>query len=227
MSYFILFLLFLIVSCSTPKREVASVDEAQIYFPADSKILKFHATSSRLENSKLPFIKLTSQNLENEFVDINEDSIRIKVDSDEEYIRPIVERVEKGKYYFSFVDGQIKRDDRLIIYFGDNRISNLRREVASTKIDFKKSSLKVVQKELSSYQLELKLYSTNSKIFSTNELPEILLDGVGSIGQLTQTAPGVWRFKLLIPNDNQVLYLGVQVNGQSSHNLLRLQYVGE
>ena len=214
--------LFLLSSCGhiEPERSIAStpVIDKNVQPIAEAK---FFSDEAKNEIS----LFLETKDAKSQSIDIDMDLVHLRRVGSKKNLERKIQRANKGQYYIRWKAFSSKEEIVLDVIYNKKKILSSLVYKNEEKADFKKSSLTIKKREHTTFDLELKLVNKNNKPLKVFITPEIILEGSGHLSELKQTGPGVWHFSVVIPQENQILYFGVQLNGQRGGRLLRFQHV--
>jgi hypothetical protein len=85
--------------------------------------------------------------------------------------------------------------------------------------------LKILANHNHELTLELSLKDKNGKVVEMIQMPDIMIEGNGTISDLSLVRKGVWRFQVNYSEDNQIMYFSVRGNGVYLERLQRFQHI--
>lgn len=226
MKFLILLTLIALTACShMPEREPASFSEIIVLGEIDKfkSVVTLFPPEIKGDIYRY-FFYLQLKNSEGQFVDCDERDVVLKNKKGKK-IPFRLERVLPGKYYVI-----IEKSAKVITSDLDISVQGkvLREQFKLTlnHPDKKNSKIKIISEENHRVTFELTLADSNGKRVNLFEKPEIVFnDGNVSMENLHQVKEGVWRFTLLLSEQNHVIYISVKTNGAYLERLYRLHYV--
>jgi len=160
---------------------------------------------------------------ENVYIDIDENQLHLTDKKTRKYLKTSTERIMQGRYYLVFERKMDK--NKMLVLYGDSILENRIPVPDKIKVDFNLSSLKFISRDESILHFELQLKEETGEWIKTSLTPEIIFDGLGHVSKLVKKAEGIWLFSVTAPDENQIIYLGVNIQGQRKEHWLRFQYV--
>jgi hypothetical protein len=228
MKLFIFILLFISYSCAhwgQEKNLSSGNGQTEIFYPDNHEkifpVAKFFSNESKDEI----YLFLETKNAKDEFVDVDESQLHLRKSGTTKNLERTIQRADAGRYYIRWKASSAKQQLSLDITYGGKKLAPSIVYEKMDKINFKKSSLTIEKKDHTTFNLELKLVNNRGKPLDSSITPEILFEGAGHLSELKSAGPGIWHFNVILPQENQILYFGVQLNGQREDRFLRFQYV--
>lgn len=133
------------------------------------------------------------------------------------------ERILTGRYYLIIKKEDLARRNIKLHLQGQTFNDDL--ESLLTYPHKKNSQIKLISNSAHMIRLQLHLADEMNRPIVINESPEIILEGLGTIGDLKQVRNGVWEFSVLYPDDNQIMYFSVYACGVFLPKIYRYQHV--
>lgn len=218
-------LLFFLVSCASRKparhpafHEIYRFGEISQHH---SLVQIFPSEKNDESLSYYLYVQLKDEN--GNFVDVGAEEFSLRT-SKGERVGFAFERVLSGRYYLMIDKAEHVMAKKINLYvqgkcLKDKIMIQLQRPHASH------TRIKMVANEKNNLTFELKLADKHNRPVVLPETPEILLDGQGEIYDIKQVKEGVWHFKVIIPDDNQIMYLGMRALGVLMQDLYRYQHI--
>lgn len=222
-------LLFLISisSCSNlgPQRKIASYEEPKIKMGevdfTRSKVLIYPAKEMEEDISYYLYVEL--KNSEGKYVDCDQKDLALRLKEgkkiDFDFHRALV-----GRYYLKIEKEEDVKAKNINLYYKEKPLKE------QFKVHFNKphkSNTKITLVSNQEYRLTLRLRfaDKNNHSIELPEAPEIWIDGQGIIEDVKHLKEGVWEFSILIPDENQIMYISARAMGVSFRNLYRFQHI--
>lgn len=213
-------LIFLISwGCShEPLRSPASVGEKLTYgkFDLNKSVIRLFEDVQLGDDEYAFFIEARDEH--SRLIDFSEDELRITHSG--RVIPFSLQRLSRGTYILNL---EIFSLDGLKLFIQG---AQFKHKFAKLPPPVRNHSAVVILKQ-KDYELLLKLSlrdRRNKPVISPIS-PDIIIDGFGKVDDLTELSPGEWTFRLIFPEQNQVLYLSVRSNGGYLPKIFRFHYV--
>lgn len=221
-----LFILLLLTGCTSrqPYRSIASLDsicgEADL---SKSHLKMFSSTQSVGAEAPKRYFYLVLRDDKGGFVECESSDMAIKK-SNGRRIKFTYHRSSEGQYYLipSTNDKIIFED--LEIYVRDRPIKKkIKYSVPSNKVT---STIKLSEHLPYKAVFLLKIKDSSSDEDIKFETPEIMLEGGhGFVDEIEQINKTTWKFSLIYPEENQIIYVSTRTNGTLLSNTIRFQHV--
>ena len=213
-----------LVSCSTvgPVRKIASVEAvfSEIDFKK-SVVQIFPPVES--EGSLKYFFYIQLKSADGKFSDASPMDIALK-DKSGKVHDYTVDRILPGRFYVSLKKTHGVSTSHLDFFVKGKALKEQVKLSMSTP-DRSHSSIKVVGSDDHRLTLQLRLADKNNRAVALPDHPEIILEGLGTIENLSHVSEGVWEFSIVYPEENQIMYMSVRAMGIRLHNIFRYQHV--
>ena len=125
-----------------------------------------------------------------------------------------------GKYYLLPVSNEKELEIAI-----QGKVIGKKSKVNFRKPDKNHSALSVVSRGDHTLLMRLKLADKNNRPIDSDEVPEILVEGEGSIEELKAVENGLWEFNLVYPEHNVIIYLSIRSHESLLDRLYRFQHV--
>lgn len=131
-----------------------------------------------------------------------------------------LQRVGSGKYYVLLLSKEKEVEISV-----QGKVIGRKIKTYSTKPHIEQSRIDIISKEEQSLVLQLKLADEKGRPIISEVIPEIILEGEGSIEHVRALGKGLWELKLIYPEHNTILYLSVRTHGAYLERIFRFQHV--
>lgn len=162
---------------------------------------------------------------EDQDTDINSSAIELK-DRANQIIPFKLEREKVGHYYLALENTPQPWQFPLRLFYQQQAFKD-QLNCYTLKADARQSKIQILEKAPHELSLELLLKDSKGNIIQMNELPEIILEGAGEVQELRAMSPGRWQFKILYPDDNEIMYFSVRTNNAYLERIFRLQFIAK
>ena len=169
------------------------------------------------------YLYVELKNSEGKYVDCDQKDLALglkegkKIDFD--FHRALV-----GRYYLKIEKEEDVKAKNINLYYKEKPLKE------QFKVHFNKphkSNTKITIVSNQEYRLTLRLRfaDKNNHSIELPEAPEIWIAGQGIIEDVKHLKEGVWEFSILIPDENQIMYISARAMGVSFRNLYRFQHI--
>jgi hypothetical protein len=214
----------ILLSCSTYRQErtLASLEDGLDIFDPVKSVIQIHYPN-RLPKEAAPYLYLRVKNSNGRFIHLNCAEVSLKTSKGLGLPFEWLE-LDQGHYYITFKNDQKVEVENLRVFVQGQLLSGKilpKKELpdpVNTKIDLYK-------KELNAIWLRMRIRDNKNRPILLDDPPELILDGYGRIGKIQQLSGGDWEFEVILPPEDQIIYLSVRIMGQHFKNILRHQHL--
>lgn len=219
------------ISCSSPEisgRKLASSSPRPVSSPKSTQIdfsrsiVKIFPAVANNDGIWYFFYIQLKDNRGN-FIDCDPSEISIKTHKEEE-VGFTFQKLLTGRYYLTIEKTALISSTQLNVFIRDKQLKGKFKLYQDVPVRGT-SSLRILRNDSNILTIELRLSDKDKRPIETFETPEILLDGEGEIEELRPISEGLWQFRVIYPEENQILYFSVRSQGVLLPNLLRFQHV--
>lgn len=217
----------LLASCATPVkvREPASM-LPKIDVPAEVDLKKsmvqiFPAVAA--DNGIWYFFYLQLKDARGNYVDCLPAEIELKTQKG----LPVEFKYQKiltGRYYLT-LEKTAKISSAQLDFFVKGKPLKEQFKLNMRLPDRTKTTIKMLRNDRNEISFQLRLADKDNLPVETPDQPEILLDGEGSVEEMRQISDGIWEFKVIYPEQNQIMYFSVRAQGVYLRKVFRYQHV--
>lgn len=136
------------------------------------------------------------------------------------------ERQLPGRYYLTVEKTPAVSSHQLNFYIQDKPLKE-KFKLHFTLPSKTKSKISVLEKRNHYLKLQLKLVDENNKPVQMPDQPDVMFEGLGYVEDFKQVGEGVWQFRVIYPDDNQIMYFSVRAMGVFMPKIFRYHHVQE
>jgi hypothetical protein len=223
---FILILLFIMVSCSTqdPRRKIASEDLIIKLGNIDhTKSLVRLFPSVSTEDSLRYYFYLQLRDETGSYVDCDPSEVSL-VTKKGKKIPFELERLFKGRYYLTLDKPKDLSSGHLDILVQGKPLQEQLKLSMRPPVK-ENTSIKVIENSAHKLRFRLRIADKRNQPVELPYQPDIMLEGIGNIEDVTHTKEGEWEFSVIYPEDNQIMYFSVRAMGVLFPKIYRYQHI--
>lgn len=218
--------LFIFVACAGQpiNRGPASIDTDEFYGEADYSLSNVKLFPPEREgNSYHHFFYVELRNKKGQFVDVDSREIRLRTKTGKGP-QFSVSRLLRGRYYIA-VDSRDKLSYSDFDFLLQGKLLKEQVKLNFQEVSPRHTWIKSVSKYGHRMKMRLFLGDSRGKAIDFPSPPELILDGNGFIEDLTRVSAGTWEFDLLLPDQNEIVYISLRAHGKYLERLYRLQHI--
>jgi NADH dehydrogenase/NADH:ubiquinone oxidoreductase subunit G len=134
------------------------------------------------------------------------------------------QKILMGRYYLT-LEKTAEISSAQIDFFVKGKPLKEHFQLSMRLADKTKTTIKMLRNDRNELTFKLRLADKNNLPVETPDQPEILLDGEGSVEEMRHISEGVWEFKVIYPEQNQIMYFSVRAHGVYLGKVFRYQHV--
>lgn len=227
MSVYLFSLLIFITSCASPVklRKPASMP-TKIQIPAEmdhkkSMVQIFPAVAA--DNGIWYFFYLRLKDAKGNFVDCLPADIELRTQKGS-VVEFKFQKILTGRYYLT-LEKTAKISSAQLDFFVKGKPLKEQFQLSMRLPDKTKTTFKMLRNDRNEILFQMRLADKDNLPVETPDRPEILLEGEGSVEEMRHISEGVWEFKVIYPDENQIMYFSVRAHGVYLSKIFRYQHV--
>ena len=134
------------------------------------------------------------------------------------------ERRLPGRYYLT-VEKSADFSSSQLNFFVQNKPLKEKFKLHFSPPSRSKSKISVLEKNSRYLKLQLKLIDEQNRPVQMPDKPEVMFEGHGYIEDIKQVEEGTWEFRVIYPDENQIMYFSVRAMGVFMPKIFRYHHV--
>jgi hypothetical protein len=221
----LILLTFLLLGCALPpKGRKPSSQTALRLGVADrknSRIQLFPSATSPTGEEQFHYLFLELKNSQGQFVDCPPEEILLRT-SKSSAVPFKLERLLIGRYYLLLSEKLgVPEVDVLI----KGELLHAKLKLPTQRPDRDHSKIALVKNVQNKMTFRLHLADAQNRPIELLERPEIFLEGLGSVVEITPIGGGSWEFSVRYPEFSQIMYFSIRAQGVYFERFFRHHYV--
>jgi hypothetical protein len=222
----LIFLILLTVGCASkaPERSIASAIRAarpNIYDHTRSLAHIFPAVAA--DNGIWYYFYVETKNTYGRFYNIDPSEIEIKTHKGKK-VAFKYEQILAGRYYLTLEKTVDVSSAELDIFVRGKALKE-QFKLNMRQPDKANSTIKLVKISDNRLVFRLRLADKKNQPVEMPDKPEIILEGMANVEDVTHVSEGTWEFTVIYPEQNQIMYFSVRAMGVYLSNIYRYQHV--
>jgi hypothetical protein len=218
-----IFLCLFLVACSHG-RKISSVDDPYVMGKVSRKLSQVSLyPPEKVGDLFRYYFFVQIKNAQNNHIDCDTDALKLK-SVDGKDLPYTLDRILHGRYYLILEQTENNYQKQVNVEL-EGKLLKEKFYLSMGTPDPNYSSLKITERGDHEITLELKLKDSKNKALDAHVVPEIVLDGLGSVEEVKYVKAGIWHVRVTYPEHNQIIYFSVRASGTKLERMLRFQHI--